>query len=53
METIAEVGAVPIRRMGGALDCCVFAAAAVLASWFAAGVLLAIQAENAKPAVKN
>ena len=28
-------------------------AAAVLASWFAAGVLLAIQAENAKPAVKN
>ncbi len=28
-------------------------AAAVLASWFAAGVLLAIQAENAQPAVKN
>ena len=28
-------------------------AAAVLSSWFAAGVLLAIQAENAQPAVKN
>ena len=28
-------------------------AAAVLASWFAAGVLLSIQAENAQPAVKN
>ena len=28
-------------------------AAAVLASWFAAGVLLAIHAENAQPAVKN